>query len=202
MTASHRVQSVRALVENTIADLKQFKVMNDNKVSMVEMKEKELDCCIGLHNLLQLLKLDPNFDIPARRAAIPGDHIFKPLIAEKDVDLKIPPPPSPSIEGKSPQVTKFEAFLPSAVPAIKRCLDQVGDDHIFYPNVGKRGRNLYEGAYVLQLRVQEENQEEDLGVWTVQYLVGASYSFETYKGYFQLSKDQAVMCNICQCYAG
>jgi len=196
------VQSVRALVENVIADLKQWKVMEGNKVSTVEMKEKELDCVSGLHNLLQLLKMNPKFDNPARRNAIPEEHIFKPLVPPEDVELKIPPPITPTVSKTIPHVRKFEGFLASAAPAIKRALEKYGNEHVFFPNVGKRGRNLYEGAYVLQLRVQEENPDDQLGVWTAQYLVGASYSFESYKGYFQISKDDAVLCNICECYSG
>jgi len=202
VTKSHSVQSVRAVVENTIADVKQWKVMEGNKVSTVKQKEQELDCVIGLHNLRQLLKMNPDFDIPTRRNAIPDEHIFKPRIAPEDVDLKIPAAITPKIRKTIPHVLKFEQFLSSAAPAAKRALERYGKEHVFFPNVGKRGRNLYEGAYVLQLRVQEENADDQLDVWTVQYIVGASYSFESYKGYFQMSKDEAVLCNICECYSG
>ena len=78
VTASHTVQSERAVVEQTIADLKLAKVLDGNKISEVEDRSKELDCVIGLHNLRVLLKDDPAYDIPERRAAIPDDHVFKP----------------------------------------------------------------------------------------------------------------------------
>jgi hypothetical protein len=73
---SHKVQSVRAVVEQTIADLKLAKVMGWNKIKTVSKFEKVLDCVIGLHNLRVLLEANSLFDIPARRAAIQGEHIF------------------------------------------------------------------------------------------------------------------------------
>jgi hypothetical protein len=95
-------------------------------------------------------------------------------------------------------IKDFVEFLPSAATAIKDAVNSVGQERIFYPNVRKRGRNLYNGAYVLQLRVQDEG----LGVWTVKYQVGASYSYEVYVGYFKMSRDNAAMENICDCYSG
>jgi hypothetical protein len=59
---SHKVQSVRAVVEQTIADLKLAKVMEGNKIKTVSKFEKVLDCVIGLHNLRVLLKANPQFD--------------------------------------------------------------------------------------------------------------------------------------------
>ena len=50
---------------------------------------------------------------------------------------------------------------------------------------------------MLQLRVQEEL----LGTWTVKYLVGASYSYETHTGYFKMSRDNAVMGSVCDCFS-
>ena len=84
------MQSVRAVVEQTIADLKLAKVMNGNKISEVARLEKVLDCVIALHNLRVLLKANKAFDIPKRRSAVPGAHVFKPLIPADQVDLKIP----------------------------------------------------------------------------------------------------------------
>ena len=50
VSESHKVQSIRAGVEQTIADLKLAKVMEDNKISSVTDMEKVLDCVISLHN--------------------------------------------------------------------------------------------------------------------------------------------------------
>jgi hypothetical protein len=195
---SHKVQSVRAVVEQTIANLKIAKVMECNKIKSVEMFEKVLDCVVALHNLRVLLKVEPQFDIPPRRAALQDEHVFKPLVPKNEVDLKIPADAPDLVLKTYRHLSKFKDFLPSAAGAIKRALELHGDEGVFYPTVRKRGENLYKGAYVLQLRVQEEV----MGVWTVKYLVGASYSYETHKGYFQMSRDNAVKVSICDCYSG
>jgi hypothetical protein len=198
VTSSHRVQSVRVVVEQTIADLKLAKVMQRNKIGTVSDFEEVLDCVIGLHNLRVFIKANPQFDIPERRAAIPGEHIFKPLVPESEVDLKIPADAPNLALPKYRHISKFKDFLPSAAKAIEKALELHGNESVFYPTVRKRGENLYKGAYVLQLRVQEEL----LGTWTVKYLVGASYSYETHTGYFKMSRDNAAMGNICDCFSG
>ena len=117
---------------------------------------------------------------------------------ENDVDLKIPADlPNISL-AKYHHISNFKDFLPSAAGAIRKALELHGNEGIFYPTVRKRGENLYNGAYVLQLRVQEEL----LGTWTVKYLVGASYSYETHTSYFQMSRDNAVIASICDCFSG
>lgn len=198
LTSTHKVQSFRAVVEQTIADLKTAKVLSGNKVSSIVEREKELDCVIALHNLRVLLKQDANYTIVARRAALPGEHIFRPVIPAKEVDLKIPPPIVPKDEPNYVHIRKFAEFLSSAIPSVKKALEIGGKSAAFFPTVGKRGKNLYEGAYVLQLRVQYEG----LDVWTVKYLVGASYSYEVHTGYFQMSCNNPVLHHICDCYGG
>lgn len=198
MTNSHKVQSVRAVVEQTIADLKLAKVMSSNKISTVAEFEKILDCVIALHNLRVLLKADPRFDMPHRRAAIPGEHVFGPKVPEKDVDLKIPADEPDLTLAEYQHIRSFKEFLPSAAGAMRRALELRGKESVFYPTVRKRGLNLYNGAYVLQLRVQEE----ELDSWTVKYIVGASYSYETHTGFFQMSRDNAAINSICDCFSG
>jgi hypothetical protein len=198
VSESHKVQSIRAAVEQTIADLKLAKVMEDNKISTVTYMEKVLDCVISLHNLRVLCKADENFAIPKLRAQVPGDHIFWPKVGADQVDLSIPAnAPDLSLPNYK-HIKDFVEFLPSAATAIKNAINSVGQERIFYPNVRKRGRNLYNGAYVLQLRVQDGG----LGVQTVKYQVGASYSYEVHVGYFKMSRDNAAMENICDCYSG
>lgn len=51
MAESHKVQSIRAIVEQTFADLKHAKVLEKLKFSDVDKAEKLLDCVIALHNL-------------------------------------------------------------------------------------------------------------------------------------------------------
>ena len=115
-----------------------------------------------------------------------------------EVDLKIPPPITPSVERNIKHIRKFVDFLPSLAPAIKRAIEKRGDEGVFFPTVASRGRNLYNGAYVLQLRLQEEIGD----VWTVKFIVGASYSYEVHTGYFQMSHDNAAVAQICDCYSG
>jgi hypothetical protein len=145
---SHKVQSVRAVVEQTIRDLKCFKIMRGNKIKAVVEFEQVLDCVIALHNLRVLLKGDETFDLPARRAAVPGDHVFKPSVPQKDVDLKIPADAPDLMEPKYRDIRDFKGFLTSAAPAIKSALEKRGRDCIFFPTVKIRGQNLYNGAYV------------------------------------------------------
>lgn len=198
MKASHKVQSFRAVVEQTIADLKQAKVMNDNKIGAIDHVDKVLDCVIALHNLRVLLKANSAFDIPPRSHVVVREHIFAPLVLENAVDLKIPNR-APDLDLPSlKHVKDFVHSLSSADKAIRNAMELGGKECVFFPTVRKRGYNLYNGAYVLQLRVQNEN----LGVWTVKYHVGASYSYEVHVGYFQMSRDNAVIASICDCYSG
>ena len=198
MTKSHQVQSTRATVEQTFADLKKAKVLDGNKVKSVALLGKVVDCVLGLHNFRVLRKVSPLFDIPLRRAALRDEHIFQPLVAEKDVDLKIPADAPNLALPKYAHIRRFKEFLTSAVRAIREAIKRGGKEGVFFPTVRKRGKNLYRGAYVLQLRLQEE----ELGVWTVKYLVGASYSYETHTGYFRISVDTAVIESICDCFSG
>ena len=198
MEQSHTVQSIRARVEQTIRQLKLFRVMQSNKLQAAAFFEKVLDCVMALHNLKILFKMDPNFAIPARRNALPGEHIFLPKIKTADVDLKIPAN-EPNLEAVSLRhIREFTQFLASAARGIRKALKRKGDEGVFFPNVLTRAENLYKGAYVLQLRVQ--NEAEDF--WTVKYLVGASYSYQTHTGYVQMTKESAALNHICDCYSG
>lgn len=198
VAASHKVQSVRVVVEQTIRDLKCFKIMTSNKINAVSAFEEVLDCVTGLHNLRVLLNANPNFDFLPRRAAIPREHVFQPLVPQNHVDLKIPADAPDLALPKHHDIRDFKDFLTSAAPAISRALEQKGASCIFFPTVKLRGKNLYNGAYILQLRLQKEV----LDVWTVKYIVGASYSYETHTGYVQMSKDDAALNHICDCYSG
>ena len=102
------------------------------------------------------------------------------------------------METEIKHIRKFEEFLSSAVPIIKKALEIGTENSVFFPTISKRGANLHNGAYVLQLKVGQEDME----VWTVKYLVGASYSYESHTGYFQMSRDDCAISNICCCYSG
>ena len=116
------------------------KVMEGNKIKSVSKFEKVLDCVIGLHNLRVLLKVNPQFDIPARRAAIRGEHIFKPLVPENEVDLKIPADaPDLSLKKYRP-LSKFKDFLQSAAKAIENALELHGKECVFIPRCESAGK--------------------------------------------------------------
>jgi len=195
---SHKVQLVRAVVEQTIRVLKCFKIMDGNKIKTAADFEEVLDCVIALHNLRVLLKGDKVFDLLPRKFAVAGDHVFKPKIPQEDVDLKIPADAPDLSKPEYRDIRDFKGFLAAAAPAVKNALEKRGPDCIFFPTVKTRGQNLYNGAYVLQLQLQKEL----LGVWTLKYVVGASYSYETHTGYVQMSRDDAAVRHICDCYSG
>lgn len=169
--------------------------MFDNKFEDAAGFEKVLHCVLALHNLKQLMKLDANFTIPVRRAVVSGEHIFT---QKAELNLSIPKAMTPATRAKVPHIFNFQEMLKSAHGAISQALQTGGRDSVFTPTVGERGKNLYKGAYCLQLRVQEE----DLGVWCVKFTVGASYSYQTHIGYFRLSQDDAAISYICDCYSG
>jgi hypothetical protein len=113
------------VVEQTIGDLKRAKVMNDNKISTAATMEKVLDCVIALHNLRVLCKVNPDFELPARRAALPDEHIIKRIIPKNEVDLKIPADkPNLSLPDLR-HIRDFVEFLPSAVGAISKATERV-----------------------------------------------------------------------------
>ena len=93
----------------------------------------------------------------------------------------------------SPSLKHLKAFtelLTSADKAIREAIKLDGKECVFNPTVRQRGYNLYNGAYVLQLRVNNDEMDE----WTVKYLVGASYSYEVHHGLFQDVSGQRCYC--------
>ena len=137
---SHKVQSVRAVVEQTIRDLKCFKIMDGNKIKTAADFEEVLDCVIGLQNLRVLLNGDKAFDLPARRAAIPGDHVLKPKIPQKDVDLIIPADAPDLSKPEYREIRDFKAFLAAAAPAVKNALEKRGSTVFFSLQSRSEGR--------------------------------------------------------------
>ena len=192
------MQSHRAVVEQTIGDLKRAKILFDNKVQDLDGHTKNLDCVLALHNLSVLLKADPGYDLRERRKALKDEHVFKPLVPPDEVNLNIPNPIVPRDEPNIQHIRAFEEFLTSAGPSIRRALETGRNESVFFPTVSKRGRNLFDGAYVLQLRVQKK----PLGEWALKWLVGASYSVETHEGYAWFNKDNIGKLVICDCIGG
>ena len=198
MAASHQVQSIRARVEHVIGLVKDWKVLSGNKVENITDREQELDCVIFLYNLHERHRQDSQFEIPARSRALPDEHVFKPVVPENEVDLKIPPEIRSGKKGGVVHIDNFERFVASAAPKIKKALEIGGNDQRFFPTVDKRGENLYEGAYVLQLQVKDEGLDQ----WTVKYVVGTSYSYDVHYGYLLMYLNDVLVDSICDCYAG
>ena len=192
------MQSVRVVVENTICDVKRFKVLNSNKFDSVNLFQATLSCALGLHNFTVRSKENPNWDIPERRAAIVDEYLFGPSIPSKDVNLQIPPNPPDLKSNKLSHIGHFIDFLPSVAAAMAKAVKLAGDEGVFFPTVRERGKNLNDGAYLLQLKVQGEHLDN----WTVKYTVGASYSYENYVGYVQMRRDNAVVAHVCDCFSG
>ena len=166
------MQSHRAVVEQTIANIKLFKIMSSNKISDAAKFEITLDIVMALHNLRILLKLQPAFDMPRRRAAILGEHVFRPLVPKDEVDLKIPAQMPDLNNKKYHHIRAFKDFLPSVAKAMKDALARGEKSGKIFPTVLERAKNLYNGAYVLQYQVMSENEN----TWMVKYVVGASSS--------------------------
>ena len=152
---SHKVQSVRAVVEQTIRDLKCFKIMDGNKIKAVAEFEEVLDCVIALHNLRVLLKANKAFDLLPRRVAVPGDHVFKPKIPQKDVDLKIPADAPDLSKPEYRDIRDFKGFLAAAAPAVKNALEKKGRDCIFFPTVKIRGPKLVQRCLCASITAAE-----------------------------------------------
>lgn len=169
--------------------------MEGNKIQDAEKVERVLDCVVGLHNLKILARRDKDFTIPKRLRAVEGEHIFK---QETPVNLEIPDPLTPATQANVPHIFEFERFLQSAIGGINRALDGEKNDAVFFPTVLERGKNLFLGGYMLQIRLQNEG----LDMWTISFIVGASYSYELHQGYVRMNHEQAVLESICDCISG
>lgn len=196
--ASHKVQSIRAVVEQVFCDLKLEKWLDLSRLWEVDQLEKVLDAAFALHNLRMLCKLVENFKLEQRNWPIPGEHIFHPKQPALEVNWGIPKNLADLKLPELSHIAEFLDFLHSTPKALAKELGQTEEGSIFYPNVRVRGTNLYLGAYVLQLQVQNMG----LDVFRVKYIVGASYSYLTHVGYFEMTKYEASARNICDCFSG
>ena len=85
----------------------------------------------------------------------------------------------------------------SAAPAITNALEKKGRDCIFPYGEDSRSK-LVQWCVCASIAAAER---EVLDVWTLKYIVGASYSYETHSGYVQMSKEDAALKHICDCYS-
>lgn len=196
------MQSQRVVVENAFANIKLWECLQDNNVESVKFVEKQLDCVFALHNFQKLRIHVPNYDIEIRKHIIIDSHV---LISKKLPNLGIPDPYIQRNNVDVSHIFKFERMLKSAVLAFECALGLAPENTrnhknscIFTQTVSARGKNLFLGGYVLQIRLMEQAND----VWAVRYIVGASYSYDLHVGYFETRKDLAVIRNICDCYSG
>jgi hypothetical protein len=150
---------------------------------------------MGLHNFKELFKSDPGYEIPRRNRTILGEHVFK---SREEKKSGIPNEPRQAMVNRASNVAKFKTSLLSLRNQLAVAVGERDGDADFFPTVIQRGKNLFIGAYVLQLRLQPGLVED----WFIRFKVGASYSYETHSGYFHLTKGKIVDASICDCYAG
>jgi hypothetical protein len=165
--------------------LKLWKALDDNKIKSAGTFSEILDCTMGLHNFKELFNSDPNYQIPCRNRTIPGEHVFK---SREEKKSGIPDEPRQSMVNRASNVFKFKTSLLSLQNELAVAVGEGGGPADFFPTVIQRGKNLFNGAYVLQLRLQPGLVED----WFIRFKVGASYSYETHSGV--LSFDQRKDC--------
>lgn len=189
------MQSARTFVEHSFSDLKKFHVLDGNKINSARTFAQLLDCCMGLHNFILEVKRDPRYQIPRRNRTIEAEHVFT-TASEKN--LKIPDPPRTNVINRASHVEEFKNYLKLRRNDLAVAIGEGEGRSIFFPHVNYRGENLYDGAYVLQLRLQKGVVDD----WYVRFVVGASYSYERHEGYFHLTRGMIVEASICDCFAG
>lgn len=196
--ASHTVQSQRGTAEHVNEELKNNKVLSDVNMVSAGHYEAIFDAVAALHNLRVMLRADSNYKLPRYNAMILGDYIIEPFDELTDKILGLPQKLPDLSKHALKHVHDYLEFLSFQLASVKEAV-KVGVRGVrFLPNVAIRGRNLYMGAYVLQLMVQKCGVDG----WVVRYLVGASYSYEIHVGYVEMIPGNAVSHSICDCYAG
>lgn len=189
------MQSYRGLVERIIRCLKEFGISQGGTIDSIEKLEMEVDIVCELHNLKVRTREKLLKKIPKKGKFEVNAHIITP---DLDPPLKIPrsvPLDSPKVPS---HVTRFREELSSIVPKLERILKGDDPDCPFSGRVLARGNNLFEGCNVLQVAVQDE----DDGLYTVRFHVGASMKNPVYKCFVQIKKDVGVVQQVCECKQG
>lgn len=195
MKKTHIVQSHRSAIERAIGALKKFQVLQGGQCESIVLKEKELDVCMALQILMQMHREDTMDRIPAKPPHLPHAHIITPT------EHKIPK--FPTVVKRTDQdfprhLERFHEFLTSHVPTIRKWLFDASRDQIFSGRQEKRGRNLVEGANILQLRVHERRD----GIWLVRATVGASMRGCSYDLCMELTQGTDDFWGRCECKSG
>jgi hypothetical protein len=192
---THKVQSHRGMVERIIRRVKEFASVQGVKIESIEMFEILLDNVCAQHNLKEMMRQGLVHLIPKAAPHAPDAHIFT---LDLEPSLKIPRETRQDAPKVPLHLRKFHEELRSIVPRLKPVLAGAGPDACFSTRVLARGRNLFEGANVLQVTVQDEGD----GLYTVRFNVGASMKSPVYKCYIQLKKDEGLIRQACECKNG
>lgn len=195
MKKTHIVQSHRGLVERIIRRLKEFACVQGGKIESIEKLEQLLDNVCAQHNLKELARQQLLHTIPKVAPCAPGSHIFTP---DLEPSIKIPRAVTLDSPKMPAHVKVFHEEMTSIAPELSSILKGEGMLSCFTNRVLARGRNLFEGANVLQTVVQDEGD----GLYTLRFLVGASMKSPAYKCYVQLKKGLGVCRQACECKNG
>jgi len=178
---THIVQSHRGMIERAIGALKQFQVLQGGQCDSIVLREKELDVCMALQILMQMHREGTMHRIPDKAPCLPNAHIITPA------EIKIPKFPTGAKmtdQDFPPHLKRLREFLTYHVGTIRKWLNDASRDQIFSSRQEKRGRNLVQGANVLQLRVHERQE----GVWLIRGTVGASMRGCSYVLYMETTR--------------
>lgn len=175
--------------------LKKWEILHGGSVDSIKTKEKELDVAMALHNLNLRARLDLLRAIPTRAKYPPGCQI---ITSDLEPKISIPKFLKPTDAKFPSHLTAFIAALSSIGPTLHKIVIAARQFDIFSDRTKKRGENLFLGGCVLQISVEKE----DLDVWRVRFLVGASRKHCIYRCYARLNQDSGILSSICECMAG
>lgn len=192
---THIVQSYRSAVERAIGALKLFLVLQGGQCDNIVLREKELDVCMALQNLIQMHREGTMDRIPVKAPCLPDAHIITPS------EIKIPkfPAETKMTDQDFPvHLRRFRKFLTFHAGTIREWLFDASRNQIFSNRQEMRGRNLVQGANILQIRVHERRE----GVWLVRGTVGASMRGCSYVSCAELTHGTNDFWVRCECKSG
>jgi len=192
---THIVQSHRSLIERQIGSLKFWQVLQGGQCNFIDQREKELDACMALENLMQMLRDDKLDTIPARAPHLADAHIITP---EEIPFPKIPTKMEMTDADFPPHLKRLHAFLTSHATILRNWLFDASRDQIFSNRQEKRAENLVKGANVLQVRAHERMD----GVWIIRGEVGASMRGGSYVVCLELIQGTNEFWSRCECKSG
>lgn len=184
--------------------VKKPKVISTFSIDRIENVELEMDVICGMCNLKVLFRqnyMDMIAPAPAgaatRSAGIVNSQIFT---TDLKPDLKIPAPSKMSTTDIPAHIQSFDTAMSWLLPGLEKTFKLEEDDYTFTGRVQKRGENLQNGGYVLQVRVQDLGDD----LWRVQFTVAASMKFPIYKCHIELKRalPGVIHRSVCYCKNG